>query len=105
MRKRDIDAKIAAQFGWHFGPYHPELPHFSSTGDGMLMLIQQARKQDIDVWFKHTNLGGFIGVSAILSESRGYEETYESSEMSDLPLAMSLAYLLSRGIDVEQFKG
>lgn len=104
MEYRDIDAKIATFFGWHYGSYHPELPRFSSTGDGMLLLIEKARKQDIDLWFKHTSLGAFIGVAGILSEGWGYEETFETPETSSLPLALSLAYLLAKGVDIMQLK-
>ncbi|MFF0828844.1 hypothetical protein ACFYU8_18535 [Brevibacillus sp. NPDC003359] len=101
---REVDVKVAAKFGWQYGSSHQELPHFSSTGDGMLLLIEKARKQDIDLWFKHTSLGAFKGVSGIVSEGRGYEETFETSEMSSLPLAVSLAFLLAHGVDIKQLR-
>lgn len=103
MNYREIDQKIASFFGWHYGTYHPELPHFSTTGEGMLLLIQKARKQDLDVWFKHTELGGFVGVCGIVSDGRGYEREFNSPVLSDPPLAMALAFLLAKGIDITPY--
>jgi len=118
---REIDAKVAECLGYavitnyrHYGencfvtdsaynqfvkdyPHYqpPEvLPHFSTTGNGMLLLIEKAREKGILVDF-HT----FDDLY------QGYADNKESAELSTVvaetaPLAVCLAFLKAKGVDV-----
>jgi len=115
----EIDAKIAETLGWNIGAFSNDgktflaadetgtvldaIDSFTKTGNGMLWLIQKARKMDVDLWFSHTENGGFIGHVGIVSEGRGYDETYRSPEVSEPQVAIALAFLIAKEVDIKPF--
>ncbi|MBH0331469.1 hypothetical protein ABH14_16980 [Brevibacillus brevis] len=73
---RELDKKIAEAIGlqeilpdtWIRNGVPSNLPKFSTTGDGMLILIDEARKQGI--WLDHETFADGYEVSACVYRSK-----------------------------------
>ena len=125
MNHREIDAKVAECLGWEVVSYGGiltvwiggdknfsgvnggNLPDFSTTGNGMLLLIEEARKQGI--WLQHEFIvrNGTVIVCAeayTLSERFlwSYLDGAENTNL-DLPKTYALAFLKAKGIDITPY--
>jgi hypothetical protein len=114
MNHREIDAKVAECLGWQWSEkrqfwrstdgkrynkhHEPLLPFFSTTGDGMLLLIEEAKK------------GGWSFI--LTTEEEGYECTVFDFEKvlatfkvfaKDAPLAAALAFLEANGVNISPY--
>jgi hypothetical protein len=118
MNSREIDAKVAECLGWQWSEkrqfwrstdgkrynkhHEPLLPFFSTTGDGMLLLIEEARKQGIYLEFIHL-VEGFRGEVRIKTDNGQKLIACMDESVDSAPLAVSLAFLKAKGVDVTSY--
>jgi hypothetical protein len=128
---REIDAKVAECLGYavitnyrHYGencfvtdsaynqfvkdcPHDqpPEvLPHFSTTGDGMLLLIEEARKQGI--YLDPSPYPEGWRVDALELDGDGIMSLLVTPLpviIKSLPLATALSFLKAKGVDITPY--
>jgi hypothetical protein len=117
---REIDAKVAECLGWIFvkrsdflhdwvgvKPGQEQVlplpvPHFSTTGDGMLLLIEEARKQGIYLKHDFWLLGKVaIPMTQAYAISTNIWTLMAEVELNNLPLAKgyALTFLKANGVD------
>lgn len=112
----ELDVLVAETLGWvfsekhetwsHNATYKGELPKFSTTWEGMGVLVEEARKQGIYLEYEHCKDGRYIG--------RAWKFCEDSDDWLSMPRiraikppvggtaphAVSLVYLQSKGISV-----
>ncbi|MCR8981622.1 hypothetical protein [Brevibacillus laterosporus] len=112
---REIDAKVAESLGWEVkdesvyinGEWTCGINElkFSSTGNGMLLLIEEIRNK---LWWNLV----LISHLRALSSNEGHEVHVFDCHGGDLashqdkesaPRAVSLAYLKARGVDITSY--
>lgn len=121
MNHRDIDIRVAECLGWQVEKISHRylrdeesriwtiIPHFSTTGNGMLLLIEEARKQGVSLVnipvfgedytafaFEHNDFWDWI-------HDKGMVMPLSEVEAKTAPLAVALAYLKARGVDVTEY--
>lgn len=104
---RELDKLVAEALGYEVvvrgsdydfvksGMYCCGLPHFSTTGDGMLRLIEEARKQGYIVTLSAQDVGYYCGFDHYGVHVVGDGET--------APKAVSLAFLKAKGVDITPY--
>lgn len=129
MKIRELDVKVAECLGYavitnyrHYGencfvsdsaysqfvkdyPHDqpPEaLPHFSTTGEGMLRLIEEARKQGICLEFVHL-IEGFRGEARVVDEKGQKLIAVVYEPVKSAQLAVTLAFLKAKGVDITPY--
>jgi hypothetical protein len=122
MNHREIDERVAECLGWQwsekrqfwraadgkrYNKYHePLLPFFSTTGDGMLLLIEEARKQGIYLKHDFWLLGKVaIPMTQAYAISTNIWTLMAEVELNNLPLAKgyALTFLKAIGVDITPY--
>lgn len=122
---REIDAKVAECLGYTVTNYdgiynvwegategfsgvnRGHLPHFSTTWEGMGVLIEEAaRKQELYLLVHPTPDGYIAEVWLGFRELYGsYGDMIADAEHTSAPMAAALAFLKAKGVDVTPFVG
>ncbi|MCM3144349.1 hypothetical protein [Brevibacillus sp. MER 51] len=76
--------------------YLETMPRYSTSWNGMGVLVKEARNEGIFLWFEHGICEDFIGSAYVGEEDR----TYEIKEINDAPYAICLAFLKAKGIAI-----
>lgn len=109
MPGRELDAKVAESLGlkptatairWVVALRGEviDLPHFSTSWEGMGVLVEEARKQGIYLEYSHSLKGGFYG-GAYSFDDGEYQMDYSTEQaLPTAPHAVTLAYLMARGV-------
>jgi hypothetical protein len=117
---REIDAKVAECLGWQWSEkrqfwratdgkrynkhHEPLLPFFSTTGDGMLLLIEEARNQGIYLDPSHYPEGWRVNPLKLDGDGiMSFLTTPVPVIMESLPLATALAFLKAKGVDITPY--
>lgn len=122
MNSREIDAKVAERLGWTTVRYSKflrdwvgikpgqeqvlplPLPHFSTTGDGMLLLIEEARKQGIYLDPSHYPEGWRVNALKLDDDGiMSFLTTPVPVIIKSLPLATALSFLKAKGVDIKPY--
>lgn len=116
---RELDAKVAEALGYQgvkygvddFGEYAymissygPSLgrtiqvPRFSTTWEGMGVLVEEARQQGIHLEFSHGLTGGYYGYSGTFVDGEYQTDHATENAVSTAPHAICLVFLQAKGI-------
>ncbi|KMZ42528.1 MULTISPECIES: hypothetical protein [Bacillales] len=108
---RELDVKVAEALGYEVGKFPPDyyivvdgdieaLPHFSSKWQGMGVLVEEAKKDEIYLEYSHVLKGGYYGIACSFDDGE-YQMDYSTElALPTAPHAVALAYLMARGIDI-----
>ncbi|MED1665661.1 hypothetical protein [Brevibacillus laterosporus] len=83
--------------------------HFSFfTGDGILLLIEEARKEDMFLEFEHTKNNQYLGRAWELLSEKDWlviskDDAMRPPSANKIPLAIALAYLQAKGVDIAPY--
>ncbi|AUM66332.1 hypothetical protein C0R09_18415 [Brevibacillus laterosporus] len=108
---REIDAKVAECLGWRdtglywYDPqeryhYDKELFSFDSTGEGMLLLIEEAKKDGIRFEITTHDKLNLVLCGVDLGKHNSF--THVASHIH-LPTAVTLTYLKAKGVDIKPY--
>ncbi|MCM3143062.1 hypothetical protein [Brevibacillus sp. MER 51] len=106
---RELDLKVAMALGWKVsegdGIFFDEdghvidEPKFSTSWEGMGVLVEEAKKEEIYLDFAHTPDGGYCGFAGVFKDGK-YQIDHNTPAVVGAPYAVSLAYLMAKGIAV-----
>lgn len=97
---RELDVKVAEALGWGVEEMEGNgytVPDFSTTWEGMGVLVEEARKKDLYLEYSHAMIGGYFGAACVFVEGE-----YQTTHMTDqavptAPHAVCLVFLIARG--------
>ncbi|MGG0793727.1 hypothetical protein ABE137_06945 [Brevibacillus laterosporus] len=83
--------------------------HFSFlTGDGMLLLIEEARKEDMFLEFEHAKNNQYLGRAWELRSEKDWlviskDDAMKSLTTNKIPVAIALSYLQAKCVDIAPY--
>ncbi|WP_019123619.1 hypothetical protein [Brevibacillus massiliensis] len=75
-----------------------EVPHFSTTWEGMGVLVEEAKKQGIRLEFSHGLNGGYYGGAYSFDDGEYQIDHSTNYAFTTAPHAVSLVFLMAKGV-------
>ncbi|MBY0052299.1 hypothetical protein H7K32_11510 [Brevibacillus agri] len=112
---RELDAKVAEALGWEVVSVHDDndycmevgsgdlqgyvpIPRFSTTWEGMSVLVEEAKKQGIYLEYSHSLNGGYYAGAFSFDDGEYQMDCSTEQAVPTAPHAVALVYLMAKGV-------
>jgi len=112
---RELDVKVAEALGWQVVSVYDDtdycvevgsgdlqgympIPDFSTSWEGMGVLVEEAKKQGIYLEYSHSLNGGYYGGAYSFDDGEYQMEHTTEQAVPTAPHALALVYLMARGV-------